>query len=188
MNFVHRQVLQISALHILLREVNFAYGAVEKPIGGGYIPSRLIKVLVPDKDEYAILADVLREARAKIKSDSNMGDEDLQRRTSEETCRAQRTRTSDMDDKKLFRYQASADDKISAPSDGGSDQKVKMEGLDQRTIGSESNGNQLPTHITEPPSINGREYFSADADKLTKTNGSRRIIQKLVLFSSIFKR
>jgi hypothetical protein len=83
-------------------------------------------VLVPDKDEYAILADVLREARAKIKSDSNMGDEDLQRRNSEETCRAQRTRTSDMDEKKLFRYQASADDKISAPSDAGSDQKVKL--------------------------------------------------------------
>jgi hypothetical protein len=29
-NFVHRQVLQISALHIFLREVLFAYGAVEK--------------------------------------------------------------------------------------------------------------------------------------------------------------
>jgi hypothetical protein len=54
-NFVHRQVLQISALHILLREVLFAYGAVKKPVGGGYIPSRLIKVLMPDKDEYAFL-------------------------------------------------------------------------------------------------------------------------------------
>jgi hypothetical protein len=50
MNFVHRQALQISALHILLREVLFAYGAVEKPVGGGYITSRLIKVLAPDKD------------------------------------------------------------------------------------------------------------------------------------------
>jgi hypothetical protein len=49
MNFVHRQVLQISTLHILLRQVLFAYGEVEKPVGGGYIPSRLIKVLVPDK-------------------------------------------------------------------------------------------------------------------------------------------
>jgi hypothetical protein len=46
-------------------------GAVEKPVGGGYIPSRLIKVLVPDKDEYAILADVLREARAKKNRDSS---------------------------------------------------------------------------------------------------------------------
>jgi hypothetical protein len=50
MNFVYRQVLQISALHIWLREVLFAYGAVEKPIGGGYLPSRLIKVVVPGKD------------------------------------------------------------------------------------------------------------------------------------------
>jgi hypothetical protein len=38
MNFVHRQVLQISALHMLLREVLFAYGAVEKPVVEGYIP------------------------------------------------------------------------------------------------------------------------------------------------------
>jgi hypothetical protein len=84
MNFVHRQVLQISALHILLREFLFAYGAVEKPVGGGYVPSRLIKVLVIDKDEYAILADVLREARAKNNRDSSVDDEDMQSRTSEE--------------------------------------------------------------------------------------------------------
>jgi hypothetical protein len=58
MNFVHRQVQQISALCILVREVLFAYGAIEKQVGVGYIPSRLNKVLVPDKDEYAILADV----------------------------------------------------------------------------------------------------------------------------------
>jgi hypothetical protein len=64
-----------------------------------------------------------------------------------------------MDDKKNFLYQASADDKTSASSDAGSDQKVKMEGLVQRTIGSENNINQIPTHITEPPPINGREYF-----------------------------
>jgi hypothetical protein len=38
-NFVHRQILQISAVHIFLLEVLFAYGAVEKPVGGGYIPS-----------------------------------------------------------------------------------------------------------------------------------------------------
>jgi hypothetical protein len=88
MNFAHRQVLQISALHILLREVLFSYGAVEKPVGGGYIPSGLIKVLVPDKAEYAILADVLREARAKNNRDSSMDDKDLQSRTSEETYRA----------------------------------------------------------------------------------------------------
>jgi hypothetical protein len=53
-----------------------------------------------------------------------MDDEDLQSRTSEETYRLQRTRMIDRDDKKLFLYQASADDKISAPSDAGSDQKV----------------------------------------------------------------
>jgi hypothetical protein len=88
----------------LLREVLFSYGAVEKPVGGGYIPSRLIKVLVPDKDEYAMLADVLREARSKNNRDTSMDDEDLQRRTSEETYRAQRTRTIDKDDKKSFLY------------------------------------------------------------------------------------
>jgi hypothetical protein len=48
-----------------------------------------------------------------------------------------------------------------------------MEGLAQRTIGSEININQIPTHITEPPLINGREYFSAAADKLAKENSSR---------------
>jgi hypothetical protein len=138
MNFVHRQVLQTSALHILHREVLFPYGAVEKPVGGGFIPSSLTKVLVPDKDGYAILADVLREARAKNNSDFSMDDEDLQSRTSEETHRAQRTRTIDSDGKKSFLFQASADDKISAPSDAGSDKKVKMEGLAQRTIGSEN--------------------------------------------------
>jgi hypothetical protein len=63
--FVHRQVLQIPALQMFLQEVLFAYGAVEKPVGGGYIPSRLIKVLVPDKEEYEILADLLRKERAK---------------------------------------------------------------------------------------------------------------------------
>jgi hypothetical protein len=92
----------------------------------GYIPSRLIKVLVPDKDECAILADVLREARAKNNRDSNMNDEDLQSRTSEETHRAQRTRTIDRGDKKLFLYQTSAYEKTSAPRDAGSDQNVKM--------------------------------------------------------------
>jgi hypothetical protein len=60
----------------------FACGAVEKPVGGGYIPSRLIKVLVPDKEEYEIHADVLREERAKNSRDSSMDDEDLQSRTS----------------------------------------------------------------------------------------------------------
>jgi hypothetical protein len=101
-NFLHRQVLQISALHIFLREALFAYGAVEKPIGGGYIPSRLIKVLVPDKDEYAILADVLRKERAKNYRDSSMDDEDLQSRTSKEMYRIQRTRTVDRVDKKII--------------------------------------------------------------------------------------
>jgi hypothetical protein len=152
-------------------------------------------VLVQDKEEYEILAeeyeilaDVLREARAKNNRVSSMDDEDLQRRTSEETYRAQRTRTIDRHDKKLFLYQASADDKISAPSDAGSDQKVKMGGLARRTIGSENNSNQLPTHITEPPPINGRQYFSPASDKLAKENfGSRLIIQKHVLSSSIYK-
>jgi hypothetical protein len=138
MDFVHRLVLQIFALHILLRDVIFAHGAVEKPVGGGYIPSCLIKVLVPDKDENAILDDVLREARAKNNRDYSTDDGDLQSRASEEKCRAQRTRTTDRDDKKSFLYQASADDKISVPSDSGSDQKVKMEGLGQRIIGSEN--------------------------------------------------
>jgi hypothetical protein len=63
--------------------------------------------------------------------------------------------------------------KTSAPSDAGSDQKVKMEDLAQRTIGSENNINQIPTHITEPPPINGREYFLAAADKLAKENSAR---------------
>jgi hypothetical protein len=172
MNFLQRLVLQISALHILLREVLFSYGAVEKPVGGGYIPSCLIKVLVSDKDEYAILADVLREARVKNNRDSSMDDEDLQCRSSQETYRAQKMRTIDRDEKKPFLYQVSADDKTSAPSDAGSYQKVKMEGLAQRTIGSENNINQIPTHITEPLPINGREYFSAAADKLAKENSA----------------
>jgi hypothetical protein len=77
-NFAHRQVLQISALHIFLREVLLAYGTVEKPVGGGYIPSRLIKVLVPDKEEYKILADGFREERAKNSRNSSMDDEVLQ--------------------------------------------------------------------------------------------------------------
>jgi hypothetical protein len=45
--------------------------------------------------------------------------------------------------------------------------------LAQRTIGSEDNSNQLPTHITELPPINEREYFSAAADKLAKENSAR---------------
>jgi hypothetical protein len=119
--------------------------------------------------------------------DSSVDDEDLQSRTSEETYRAQRTRTIDRDDKESFLYQASADDKISAPSDAGSDQKVKMEGLAQRAIGSENNINQIPTHITEPPPINGREYFQQPLTSLLKKIRSQRIIQKHVLSSSICK-
>jgi hypothetical protein len=159
-NFVHRQVLQISALHIFLREVLFAYEAVEKPVGGEYIPLRLIKVLVPDKEDYEILADVLREERAKNSRDSSMDDDDLQSRTSKETYRTQRTRTVDSDDKKLFLYHASAEEKSSAPSDADSDQKVEMEGLAQRAIGSENIGHLLINRITEPPTVNEREYCS----------------------------
>jgi hypothetical protein len=120
-NFVHRQVLQISSLHKFLREFLFAYGALKKPVGGGYIPSRLIKVLVPDKEEYELLADVLREELAKNSRDSSMDDEDLQSRTSKETYRAQRTRTVDRDDKKIFLYHASAEERSSAPIDADSD-------------------------------------------------------------------
>jgi hypothetical protein len=164
MNFVHRQVLQISALHIFLLEVLFAYGEVEKPVGGGYIPSRLIKVLVLDKEEYENLADVLREERAKNARDSSMDDEDLQCRTSKETYRAQGTRKIDRDDKKLFQYHASAEDKVSAPSDAVIDQKVKMKGLAQRAIGSENNCNKILAHITEPLSMNERENCSLSVE------------------------
>jgi hypothetical protein len=111
---------------------------------------------------------VLREARAENNRESSIDDEDLQSRTSEETYRTQRTRTIDRDNKKLFLYQASADDKTSAPSDAGSDPNVKMEGLAKLTIWSENNSNQLATHITEPPPNYGREYFSAAAAKLAK--------------------
>jgi hypothetical protein len=48
-----------------------------------------------------------------------------------------------------------------------------MEGLTQRTIGSENNSNQLPTHITEPTPISGREYSAAATDKLGKENSAR---------------
>jgi hypothetical protein len=159
-NFVHRQVLQISALHIFLREILFAYGAVEKPIDGGYVPSRLIKVFVPDKEEYEIFADVLREEQAKNSRNSSMKDEDLQRRISKETYHTQRTRTVDKDDKKLFLYHASAEEKRSASSNAVSDQKVEMEGLAQRAIGSENIGYLLINRITEPPTVNGRENCS----------------------------
>jgi hypothetical protein len=111
---------------------------------------------VLDKEEYEILADVLREERAKNARDSSMDDEDLQRRTSKETYRAQRTRTVDRDDKKLFLYHASAEEQSSAPSDADSDQKVEMEGLAQRAIGSENIGHLLINRITEPPTVNGR--------------------------------
>jgi hypothetical protein len=63
MNFVYLQVLQISSVHKLLRVDMFAYGAVEKPVGGSYTPSRHIKLHVPGRDDYAFIADVLREAR-----------------------------------------------------------------------------------------------------------------------------
>jgi hypothetical protein len=92
------------------------------------------------------------------------------------------------DDTKLFLHQASADDKISAPRDAGSNQNVRIEDMDQRTIESENNSNQIPTHITEPPPIYGRGYFSAAADKLAEEKmGSRRIMQKHFLSSRIFK-
>jgi hypothetical protein len=115
---------------------------------------------VPDKEEYEIPTDILLEERAKNAGDSSMDDEYLRCRTSKKTYRAQRTRTNDRDDKKLFLYHASAEDKNSAPSDTVSGQKVKTEGLAQRAIGSEDNGNQILAHITEPLSMNEREHCS----------------------------
>jgi hypothetical protein len=118
------------------------------------------KILVPDNDECAILADVLREERAKNSRDSSMDDEDLQSRSSKETYRTQRTRTVDRDDKKLFLCHASAEEKSSAPSNAVSDQKVETEDLAQRAIGSENIGYLLIYRITEPPTVNGRENSS----------------------------
>jgi hypothetical protein len=115
---------------------------------------------VPGKEEYEILADVLREERAKNSRDSSMDDEDLQSRTSKETCRTQRTRTVGRDDKKLFLYHASAGEKSSAPSNADSDQKVEMEGLAQRAIGSENIGHLLMNRITERTTVHGREKCS----------------------------
>jgi hypothetical protein len=112
------------------------------------------------KEEYEILADELSEERAKNSRDSSMDDEDLQSRTSKETYRTQRTRTVDRDDKKLFLYHASAEEKSSAPSDADSDQNVEMEGLAQRAIGSENISHLLINRITEPPTANGRENCS----------------------------
>jgi hypothetical protein len=60
MNCVHRQGLHISALNILLREVLFTYKVVQNPVARGKIHSRLIKLLVQDKEEYATFSDMLR--------------------------------------------------------------------------------------------------------------------------------
>jgi hypothetical protein len=97
------------------------------------------------------------EERANNSRDSGMDDKDLQRRTNKVTYRTQRTRTVDRDDKKLFLYHASAEEKSSAPSDAVSDQKVEMKCLAQREIGSENIGHLLTNRITEPPTVNGRE-------------------------------
>jgi hypothetical protein len=77
------------------------------------------------------------------------------------------------DDTKLFLHQASADEKISAPRDAGSNQNVRIEDMDQRTIESENNSNQLPTHITEPPPIYGRGYFLPPLTSLLKKKWAR---------------
>jgi hypothetical protein len=69
---------------------------------------------VPDKEEFEILANVLRKEQANNSRDSSKDDENLQRRTSKEMYRTQRTRTVDREYKKLFLYHASADEKISA--------------------------------------------------------------------------
>jgi hypothetical protein len=60
----------------------------------------------------------------------------------------------------LVLYRASAEEKSSAPSDADSDQKVEMEGLFQRAIGTENNGNRILAQITEPLPMNEREYCS----------------------------
>jgi hypothetical protein len=74
--------------------------------------------------------------------------------------RTQRTRTVDRDDNKLFLYHASAEEKSSTPSDADSDQKVEMEGLAQRAIGSKIIGHLRINSITEQPTVNGRENCS----------------------------
>jgi hypothetical protein len=51
--------------------------------------------------------------------------------------------------------------------------KVKVEGLVQRAIGSENNGNQLPTHITEPLHMNEQEFFTAATDNLVREKMAR---------------
>jgi hypothetical protein len=66
----------------------------------------------------------------------------------------------DRDDKKCFLYHALAEEKISARSNAVSDQKVEMEGLAQRAIGSEDIGYLRINRITEPPTVNGRENCS----------------------------
>jgi hypothetical protein len=73
-----------------------------------------------------ILADNFREARAKNDRNSSMDDEDLQRRTSEESYCAQRTRTIDRDDKKCL-YHAPEDDKNRADAaEGGSSSSLEV--------------------------------------------------------------
>jgi hypothetical protein len=78
-------------------------------------------------------------------------------------------RTVDRDDKKLFLYHESADGKSSAPSNAVSDQKVEMEGLAQRAIGSENIGHLLINRITEPPTVNERENCSFLVAQLSGT-------------------
>jgi hypothetical protein len=162
-NIVHRQVLQISALHLFLREVLFAYGAVETAVGGGYIPSRLFKVLVPARKSTKILLMCFAKNEQRIPATLVWTMRICKSRTSKETYRTQRTRTVDRDDKKLFLYHASAEEKSSAPSNAVSDQKVEMEGLAQRAIGSENIGHLLKNRIVGRPTVNGRENCSFSA-------------------------
>jgi hypothetical protein len=146
----------------LLCSYLFEYSAVKKSVGGGYILSCLIKVLVPYKEEYEIIAAVLREERAKNARDSSTHDamRIYKEEPEKKAYRAQGTRIINRDDKKLFLHHASAEDKSSALGDADSDQKFKIEGLAHREIGNENNGNQILAHITELLSMNGREYCS----------------------------
>jgi hypothetical protein len=117
---------------------------------------------VPYKEEYEIIAAVLREERAKNARDSSTHDamRIYKEEPEKKAYRAQGTRIINRDDKKLFLHHASAEDKSSALSDADSDQKVKMEGLAHREIGNEKNGNQILAHITELLSMNGQECCS----------------------------
>jgi hypothetical protein len=145
MNFVHRQVLQISALDIYLRKVLFVYGAV----CGSYMPSRLIKLLVPDKEVYEMLLMCFAKNEQRMLATLAwtmviFNVEPAKKRT----VHSERGRFTETTRNYSCTTRASAKNKSSAPSDADSDQKVKTEGLVQRTIGSENDDDQILAQIT----------------------------------------